>query len=156
MSEQENKDVYIRMIEYGRHHSNGFTPDEIKSAFSEKIEEQNLVSKLLEDAWKNSRNPISHPTPFVLFRDNNLSNYANYHNCEYALSYEANFNYLDYEELQQAKSNAKDAHRTSIWAIGIAIVSMIISSFFSYRQIVSPVSLDRNQYESILKTINQK
>lgn len=154
MSVQENKDVYIRMIEYGRQHSSGFTPDEIRSAFSEKIEELNLVNKLLEDAWKNNRNPISHPTPFVLSRDNNSINYLT--DCKYTLSYEANFNYLDYEELQQAKSNAKDAHCASILAIGIAIVSMIISAFFSYRQIISPVSLDSNQYERILKTIDQK
>lgn len=145
-----DKDVYLRMIEYGRGRPDGFSPEEIEDAFSKNISEQTLVCKLLEDAWKNSRNPISHPTPFVLFQDTAA---INFRDCKYALSYEANFNYLDYLELEQARKNADDAHKTAIRAIVVSIVLTIISGVFSFWQIVSPITFNEQQYESLLKAI---
>ena len=144
------KDIYLRMIEYGRNYPDGFSPNKIKEYFSGKPKESQLVDKLLVVAFQNSKSPINQNTPFVLLNDNG----TNYLNGLYGLSYEANFNWLDYEELQQARLNAKEAHRHSQIAIIIAIISMLFSVGFSIWQIYNSVSLDEEQYRQLIETID--
>lgn len=143
--------IHLRAIKYGRQYPNGFMYADIEHHYSRRREEWQIVKKFLHDAWNNYDQGISQITPFVLLEKmGNLSA----DNSKYTLSYEAYFNYLDYEELQQARYNAREAQRSSTIAICIAIMSMIISGALSLWQINNPVSLDQDQYQAFMRSIH--
>ena len=61
----------------------------------------------------------------------NLQAYRDFSNKTYFLKGKAVKKYLDYLELKETRQQAKDAQRASIVAIGIAIITLVLSIYFS-------------------------
>lgn len=100
-------------------------------------------------AKRNKESGLNITTPFQVLKNKGSAD----HETDFILSYEAAFNYLDFLELQQARENARDAHRSSTAAIWIAIASMIISGVLSVWQIYSSVYLNKEQYDNLIEKI---
>ena len=65
------------------------------------------------------------------------------------MTYEAYFNLIEYKELKEGREASKVAMSRSTIAIWISIVSMVIASIFSFVQITTPTSIDKDSLSHI-------
>ena len=62
---------------------------------------------------------------------------------------------LDFVELKHAKKNSNEAKKYSSWAIGISIISLVVSIIIGSIQLNSEIKIDTNQFD-ILKKVSNK
>lgn len=141
---------YTKLLEYGIKNEKGFNFDYIiadkKLSLTE--EEKKIVEKYIKDAFNNSHLNFAggasyQETPFLCIHEGN--GHLGY-NSKYTLTFDANFKYIDYLELREARSAAKKAFFTAIIAIILAFVTLIISFNNS-------VKLDESQFDQIIKLL---
>lgn len=150
----DEESIHLRAVRFGYEHPNGFLFNDIKKKYATHREnEWKLVDEYLNEAFRNKREGRNQTTPFVLLE---ILGNGNVDQCKYVLSYEAYFHYLEYKELIETRENAKSAQKYALWAIVIAIVTLVFSIVFSTWSIMSPVSLDRAQYLHLIKSIQRE
>lgn len=157
MSQEEN--FFIRIIEYGIEHPNGFTYDEIINGAPLNLKdwEKEIIKKYFNNAYINSRRDESKDrsgpaeTPFLLVDRRVGGDYANSLN-KYVINFDSYFKYLDYQELKFARENAKTARNLSLYAIGIATFSIIVAILVPII-IKQTVKIEVKQFDQILSAI---
>lgn len=143
--------IHLRAVRYGAEHPNGFSYSDIQHHYSKRPAEWEVVRVFLLAAKKNKESGLNITTPFQVLNNRGSADEA----TDFILSYEAAFNYVDFLELQEARQMARDAHRSSTNAIRIAITTMVISNLLAMWQIFSPVVLDSDQYEYLIRAVEQ-
>lgn len=126
------KSIFLKIIEYGLNFPKGFKYLDIVNGLNLESWETKIVNKYLEGAHLNARNSrISHQagqveTPFVLIENGNSESFMDPSHT-YLVSFDANFKYIDYQELKFARETSKEARKYSMVAITISILAFIAS-----------------------------
>jgi len=142
-----NKHLYIKILEFGEKHIEGFNYTEIKSAIKPSDWEGVILVRNLEAAFNNFKNSGrihmgSYTYKPSLFECVDLAkkeeDEKNYYSpgTRYIINGEAYFNYLDYLELQIARKSSEDANKYSRKSIKIATWALLIGIISSIAQIL--------------------
>ena len=117
----ENKDLYIRLLEYGNKNSSGFKFDEIIDSKTLKLKEWErvIIEKYLNYAYTNCQmagklNQTSIETPFLVIQPGDNSKTS-----KYVINFDYRGKYIDYLELKEARENSKQANKNANFAIKI-------------------------------------
>lgn len=168
--------IYIKAMEIGYAHPNGLTyhqlKEKIESSLNTKLlrnAEYGLLEWLLEsftttDSLRGHHGEDIDPNQQVL-------KYYKTHSANLALVYE-DFTkaiytikgltvklYLDYVELKQSREQANRAFKTSLWSIGIALLSVLLSGlfyFFSSSPISPPFDVNIIEDKSGIEEIKEE
>lgn len=154
-----NKDIYIRILEYGMEHIKGFTYNDIVDAEElKKLEEWeiNIIDKNLQNAFRNNRliglmKSADYDSMFVVINEGG-SNYKD-DNFKYALSLDSRFKYIDYKELEITREMSRKASRDARIAIWFAVGTILVSIFLTIWQIESPIEIKDEQIKLITDRI---
>lgn len=125
--------IFLRIINFGLKHPDGFTYVEIMGSLKLEGWEKTTAQRYLDNAYKNNFNaPIpgrstNLETPFFATSIDRNNDYQ-YQENKYIISFDAHFKYLDYQELKFARQNAREAKMLSLWAIRISILAVIVSA----------------------------
>ncbi|MDO8571569.1 MAG: hypothetical protein Q7R79_02730 [bacterium] len=158
-----DKHLYIRVIEYGINKADGFTVSELytdKKAFLSEHDKKTLES-YFEFAYTNARQVRTYGksgSSESLFLLTNKGGGWNDNNSRYAVSLDAIFKYLEYQELKFARQNAREARDLSIKAIAISAGAVIISIFvpiFVAQFISQSVQIEDGQFQFFKSVIKQ-
>jgi len=128
------KNLYLRITEYGVKHPKGFSCDKIlrNKTLNLKKDEKSVVEKYLHSAHVNARETKTmarsgnSETPFLLIGNPSGHMYSDETN-KYTLSFDAHFKYVDYLELKFAREHATQAKTLSLWAIKVATVTLAVT-----------------------------
>jgi hypothetical protein len=71
---------------------------------------------------------------------------------EYFLEHSGYFNLLEHDELLEARKSSFHAKVIAFIAIGISIITMLISAYYSNAQLNSPTTIDASQFERLDNT----
>jgi hypothetical protein len=149
IEEKIGDSIHIRAVRYGAEHPNGFSYSNIQNHYSRRAEEWEVVKVFLLAAKRNKESGLNITTPFQVLRNRGSAD----EDTDFILSYEAAFNYLDFQELKQAINNAKSASLTAVIAIGISVASMVFSIYYSQMQINSQTVIDYDQFQQLIQAI---
>ncbi len=129
------KDIFIKLLEYGNGHPEGFNYSKILNDKKLNLNdwEKEITRKYLENAFRNLGCDIVLETLFLVIKVSG-SDYTN-DNFKYIINRDSRFKYIDYLELEEAQLASKQASKNALAAIKIAIIALIISIFFSILQI---------------------
>lgn len=143
--------IHLRMVKFAISKPGGFSYAEIGNHYRNRPKEWKVIHECLVNAFRNKAALQNVETPFVVLEqavtDNNVTT------ATYTVSSGAFFNYLDYLELVEARKNARNASRTAFGAIGLSILSLGASIYFSIKQINSQTQLETGQYQHLIETI---
>jgi len=67
----------------------------------------------------------------------------------YLMSMDSYFKLIEYKEIVLARESATSARRYSLWAIGLAVTSLVVSIVFSFMQIHTPTTLNNAQLKEL-------
>jgi len=163
-TEELDKSIFLRMIEFGIDKPNGFTFKEINNAIEPSGWEYLILEKYLHEAYLNALNrrvanaAATIETPFFVIQSGGNDYLSD--NYKYIISYDSHFKYLDYQELKFARQNAKEARILSERAIRISIGAIIVSVFIPFviavfmTQSVKVEQEQINSIESVIKSLN--
>lgn len=147
--------LYIRVIEFALKYPKGFKYADIVDSKELKLEdwEKNLLTRQFRDACErfNWQDNTKGETIFQFIHGNHTQ--ANSPDNDYILTFEAQFTYIDYQELKFARENAKDARILSNRAIIISIIAIVVSVIVPILIslcISQTVKIDDNQIQSII------
>ena len=158
----KNKDIYIKILEFGIKHIEGFNYDKIikaKELKNLKKSEIEIIDRYFLNAFRNKHknsmnNPTDPETMFVLIEGGG-SNHKD-KMAKYTLNLDSRFKYIDYIELKEARDMAKKADKNSkiaLWAVVITtIISILISFLLTRWQIESPIEINENQFNTLLES----
>lgn len=122
------KDIYIKILEYGELHKNGFKFNTIVNDLKNlEIWEKTLIQQYVDNAYYN-KTTVGAPgysEKETLFLCININ--SSFLDSEYIINLDSRFKYLDYKELQQAQENAKTARTYSVIAIILSLLSILIA-----------------------------
>ncbi len=164
---KETSDFYIRLLKFCEKYKDGFTYDTImkNDDFMLTKWEEDLVKMYLDNANSNKEKQrvgkySNYDTPFYCIKSDP---YFYSEKTKYIISYDSKFKYLDYLELKEAREFSKKANKHAIKAIIIAkytlyitIVTLSLSIFFSFWQIVKPVRIDNIQFQEMKNFISNQ
>lgn len=153
--------LLIKLIEKLKDKPNGFTYNEILKLIelddSEKETVKNLILKTATNAKRYVDNVADKDTIFELhniYFPSANDEYFFSDKVKYYLKTENVFHYLDYQELIEARKTSKTANRNSLIAIGIAIITLSASIYFSYQSLYQQINIDDKQYEGLIRQSN--
>lgn len=149
----KNRNVYLKIIELALPQANGFTGAQLIGEHVPDMDfwktwEINIIDRYLTNADTNyKQNKIlgksgNAETMFIVIDTNEFGKNI------YTLSYDAHFKYIDYQELKLARKNATQARMFSFIAIGVAVLSIVISLLFTQK-----VRIEQAQINEIKHTI---
>lgn len=139
----EDKDIYIKILEFGINRTEGFTYDEIintKELKKLKNWEKIIIGKYLNNAYLNHFHNAKNiaailETMFIIIgcdKKQKINGYKD-KNTKYILNYNSRFKYIDYEGLEEARKLAKRANIIAIIAIAftffVTLVQLILTFF---------------------------
>jgi len=156
----KDKDVYIKILEFGINRIGGFTYNEIISAKELKnLEkwEKDIIDKYLLSAFRNKQHvnqmkSADYETMFFIIEGGD-GNY-NDNTTKYVLSLDSRFKYIDYIELKEAREMSRQANKNANKALWFAVATIIISIILTFLQIYSPVEIKNKQINQIVGAIN--
>ena len=156
----KEKDIYIKILEYGINHVNGFTYNEIMGAKELKELkgwELNMIDKYLLNAYRNKQyieqmKPADLETMFFTIEAGG-SNYKD-NTYKYGLNLDSRFKYIDYIELKETREMSRNANRNAIIAISITIITTFVSILLTLWQIKSPIEIESKQVDYIINKIS--
>ncbi|MFA5126964.1 MAG: hypothetical protein WC465_03130 [Patescibacteria group bacterium] len=149
--------IYIKLLEYGHKNAEGFTYDEITQWANKNLNdyEQKIVEKYIQNAHENYQRSQAGNIETVFAIINFAgSDYKN-KNHKYSLSLDANFKYIDFLELEEARKSSGQANNKALIAIYIAVGTLIISTLLTIWQINSPIKIHSEQFNKILNSFNK-
>ncbi len=153
--------IFLRVISYGLKFKDGFTYHQIVSdmrlaEWEKKIIDQYLYYAHLNHQYARQLNQSANiETPFWMISGG--SGHQD-ESCKYIVSYDAQFNYIDYKELQFARENAREARNLSIIAIGISLGALLASILMPIGIAIwmtQTVRIDTAQIQELLNSIRQ-
>ena len=155
-----NKDVYIKILEFGINRIGGFTYNEIFNAGelrNLKDWEIQIIDKYLLSAFRNKQHvdqmkSADYETMFFIL-EGGSGNY-NDNSIKYVLSLDSRFKYIDYVELKEAREMSRQANMNANKALYFAVATIIISIILTLWQIISPVEIKNIQINSIINAIS--
>lgn len=156
MSKELGESLYIRVIKQALKFPQGFKySDVINSAELNLVPwEKEIVSRHFKDACEryNTGENTKGQTIFLFI----IGNYRDYTSDEnkYLLMFEAEFSYIDYQELRFARENAKQARSLSLIAMVLSVFAIIVSAivpFLIANYMTQNVTIDESQLEEIKK-----
>jgi len=157
----KNKDIYIKILEFGINRIKGFNYDEVigdKRLKYLKSWEIEIIDKYFFNAHRNKHNnamrkPADLETMFVLIQNDN-SGYKS-KTMKYTLNLDSRFKYIDYIELKEARETANKANKHANYALVAVIIttitSLVISYYLTNWQINSPVEINEKQFNVFLE-----
>lgn len=145
--------LYIKILEFGNEHPEGFHTNEIKESLKLSEWENKILVTHLVNAYKNRLVGNTQPNIPSLFTCILEGGDFQSGNSKYILDPGSYFNYIDYQELITARKSSEDANKNARVAVYIAIISMIISVIFSCWQILKSTTIDQNQLNKIIQAI---
>jgi hypothetical protein len=153
--DKTTENFYIRVIEYGIKHPDGFTYNEIidNKELDLKDWEKESIKKYFNNAFINSYRDESKSrsgdaeTLFLIINKGGSS-----YDSRYVINFDCYFKYIDYQELKLAQKNAKTAKKLSLWAIIIALLS-IITAILIPIFVRQTVKIDMEQVDQILRAL---
>lgn len=160
MNKQKIKNLYIKILEFGEERFDGFSYKDLINDKSLNLDEKEklIIDKHFEIAFKNREKVMmgfsdaTNNTETIFMLSQWKGGRYN-EESKYILGYNAYFNYIDYLELQEARSNAETAKRDARISIYIATITLLVSIAFSFAQIVKPVKIDQKQINDVLEKI---
>lgn len=156
---KEEQSIFLKIIEYGIKFPKGFTYTQFTDGFKLDSWEIKIVNGYVEAAFLNAETSPrgNFETPFFLVEKGNSSYFgAPLH--KYIISYDANFKYIDYQELKFARQTSKEAKILSIIAIIISLGAVIASILMPIKianDYTQTIKLDSSQLELIQQSINE-
>ena len=119
------KNIYLKVLEFGKNKPKGFSFNELTSYFGNKLEEWevSVLHHHAQTAFVNKTN--IRPQKDSMFTC--VVHGKDIYNSKFALSLESYFKYIDYLELKQAKKISHDANENSKRAQELAIQAIIVA-----------------------------
>ena len=158
-----DKSIFLRVIEHGLKFPNGFKYNQFIGGLQLNGWEKKVADEYFKAANLNSRSlnqtitASNIETPFLLVEMGPSGFYGDV-NHTYIISYDANFKYIDYQELKFARETAKEAKKFSKLAIGISILAFLASilmPIYIAKYFTQTIKLDSSQLELIQKSTNK-
>ena len=123
----------LKALDWAVRRSKGFSYSDLMSSSNFAEWERSVLTWYFENAAKNSQrrnspNLVQIPETVFYVIHHGGSNFKDDH-FQYVLTSDAFFKLIDYEELKEARKNAKNAFWFSITAIIIASITLIITIF---------------------------
>jgi len=151
--------LYIRVIGFALKYPQGFKYRDIieSKEINLKEWEKNIIDRHFLDAlirYRGGQNTIGETV--FLFIHGNIIDHKSTDN-DYLVNIDAEFKFLDYQELKFARANAREAKRLSLWAIvlsGVAIIMSAIVPFLVTKYITQNITVDNDQLQDIKYTID--
>lgn len=150
------KNLFLRITKFGVYHAAGFNYDELMAAVNPTNTEKKIIDVHIDAADMNGKSArleviagIDIDTIFYQIASEGGPHSAN---TKYIIEYPAQFNYLDYLELQFARKTSAEARTYSIIAIGISTLALIASiavPLWVSINMQQEVKLDKNQIHEI-------
>lgn len=137
----DDKNLMIRVLEWATKQGQ-FTFQDLCQAINPTEEEREQLKLLIHYKSILYHN---HPTFYSSADKTNLKIFA---------SAEDHFRLLEYQELKEARESSKEANSKSLIAIGIAVISTVISIFMSIAAMSSDINVPDRLYQT-LKNSNQ-
>lgn len=150
--------LYIRIIEFGLKHPDGFTVKEVIGNKNLNLQEweKSVIRVHLANAHTNY-----HQTQVLNHNSNIESMFLEIKEGSYGASgtyiinFDAEFKYIDYQELKFARENARSARNFSIVAIIISMLS-ILTAILIPLLVTQTVKIDPLQINDIKEGVNKK
>jgi len=150
------KNLYIKIMEFGDKHQQGFIYQDLKDALELEPWEDKIVQEYMNNAIKNGKgrphwNGIIGSGGFIepdietIFFVIDMMGGIN--DSKFVIKYDAYFSYINYLELQEMKKSSKWAMRTAVVSIFIGIIGAIVSICFAWRQMSSLITIKQEQLE---------
>lgn len=155
---KENKSkqdsLYVRVLHHASKYPQGFKCKDILEhselvleEWEKKILERHFLSACQRFGWTDN---TKGETIFQFI----IGDYQKYlsETNEYTLTFEAEFTFIDYEELKFARENAQSAKRFSWLAIVLSVFAIIVSALIPYliaKNMTQNVLIDDNQLKEI-------
>lgn len=154
------KDLFIKILEFGEKNSDGFNADSVLNNAQLNLNdwENEIINQYFINAFLNTRKYQAGGYPkletlFILI-DGDINQQHTDPKCKYVINLNARFKYIDYKELIAAKKTSRDA-------IVIAITSVILTLFGYYLtcniykdQKQTPIQIHPSQIQEIIKNKN--
>lgn len=143
----ENDEIFIKVLKYGAERGiegtdvqrfntwaseQGFV--DLKSKESHQLLKRNALQGLLIECFQEAE-----------YRGKTLERL-------YVLKSEYYFRLIEYHELQEARKAARDANRNAIFAISLSIFTLLLSAFFTYTQLKTPVSINKDDMQALIES----
>lgn len=128
--------LFLQVISWGLSKPDGFTYTEVKQEFNLSETKKEIIESHLRQAYRNHESLIYNPnttsTADTIFL--HIGHLGGYNEAlsRYIINYGAQFNYIDYQELQFARKSAGDAKKYSTIAIWISAAALIASVIVPY------------------------
>ncbi len=122
------KNLFLQIIQWGLTKPDGFTYSEFNENLKFEGWKRSVTDNHFEQAYRNHEAMSHHniaigDTVFLHIGPRNSYNEAT---ARYIINYNAQFNYIDFEELQFARKSAGEARLLAIIAILVAVVAPLI------------------------------
>ncbi len=159
------KDIYIKLIEFGRKNYSGFNYEDLNKSQELDDDIKEVGNIMLKNAYSNTFKSIhggySNLETMFLVKSNNGGYIENYIDpkIKYVLNLDADFKYIDYQELKHARRMSREAKKTSEKSIKIAIIAMMLSVIIPIivaLLFTQTIKVNRNQFNEIKTLINNK
>ena len=156
------KSIFLRIIEHGLNFPHGFKYNEFIGELKLDGWEKKVADEYFKAANLNSRSlnqtitASNIETPFLLVEIGPSGFYGDI-NHTYIISYDANFKYIDYQELKFARRTAREARKFSKIAIVISVVAFfasILVPIFIAKYFTQTIKLEHSQLEFFKESIN--
>ena len=163
MNKIKQQSIFLRVIEHGLKFPNGFKYNQFieglkLDGWEKKVADEHFKAANLNSRSLNQTITASNiETPFLLVEMGPSGFYGDV-NHTYIISYDANFKYIDYQELKFARETAKEAKKFSKLAIGISILAFLASilmPIYIAKYFTQTIKLDSSQLELIQKSTNK-
>ena|SRR3989304_4212993 len=158
---KSSQSLFLRVISLGLRYPKGFKYSDIinNKALALNEWERNIIDRHFSDACYRYRSSdvTKGDTIFFFILGNALQHYSNEN--DYIINIDSEFKYLDFQELQFARQNAKEAKKLSWYAIFLAILAIIVSAsipFLVARKVTQNITVDDKQFEKLYEIINSE
>lgn len=151
------KHFLIEVLAWTAGKPQGFTYAELTAAFEFEDWQKKIIDAYFQNAESNDRksraassSPLNETIFHVIYTGPNFDfrNEA----YKYILTTDALFKFIDHQELELARENAREAKNSSTWAIRLSVIAIIVSILvpvlISY-VLVQDVAITENQWNAL-------
>lgn len=152
--------LYIRVIKFALEQTEGFTANTIINSVELNLNawQKGFINRHFQyarDRFQGGTNTLGE-TMFSFVIGKSLDHLSDEN--KYVLTLEAEFAYLDYQELVFARENAKEAKRLSLMALilsGLAIVVSVVTPLWVANKFTQTIRVEGNQLETIKESFKE-
>lgn len=139
--------LFLEAISWGLTKPNGFTYVEFNQKFKLEDSKKEIFDAYFKQAHKNheAMQGLNNTTADTIFLHLGPLRGFNEATAHYIINYGAQFNYIDYLELQSAKENAREARKYSIiaiWISGFALIAAVLVPYLIAEFVTQDVRIE--------------